>query len=269
MSKETPSKKVFLEIEKALNRYYQVRNLCNNNNYITNNPQLEFILNNMSGFLGIIDIPNNCYIYASDSCQSMFGLEPSSLVIEGQGIKNALSVFYPEHAKQFSEVILPTFLEFCKENKVDGGVKQMKLSFKNKLLVPEGKYSWFFHQITILDTDENGMPNLALKFIKGIDGFKDDNNLSLTISKKNSSGIYEIIHEKMIQIDSKSSLSISAREREIIQLLSQGLSSKSIADELFISIHTVNTHKKNMLKKLNLSSSSQLVRFGMANGIIL
>lgn len=49
--------------------------------------------------------------------------------------------------------------------------------------------------------------------------------------------------------------SISAREEEILVLISNGLSSAEIADRLFISCHTVNTHRKNILRKLRTKSS--------------
>jgi DNA-binding CsgD family transcriptional regulator len=267
MKKEKLATNVFAEIASTLDRYYAVKNINDKKDYVINNPQLEFIMDNVSSFLGLVDFHNNCYLYASDSSKSMFGLDPATLTKEG-GMQTAVNVFHPDHAKQFSNIILPTFLDFCKDNIANNGVKKMKLSFTNKLMTPSGNYRWFFHQITMLDTDQNGMPLIALKLIKDIDYTKTDNNISLTISKRNEAGIYEILCEKTLQSSSENAVAITTREREIIQLTSQGLSSKSIADELFISEHTVNTHKKNMLRKLSLTSSSQLVRYAMAHGVL-
>ena len=61
---------------------------------------------------------------------------------------------------------------------------------------------------------------------------------------------------------------LSAREIEIIQKLSSGLSSSQIAENLFISEHTVKTHRKNILKKLDLHNSSELIQYAINNGII-
>ena len=52
--------------------------------------------------------------------------------------------------------------------------------------------------------------------------------------------------------------SISNRERDIIKLLNQNLSSKDISKRLFISSNTVDTHRRNILKKLRLSSTGEL-----------
>lgn len=58
------------------------------------------------------------------------------------------------------------------------------------------------------------------------------------------------------------------REIEIIHSLADGLTSSQIAEKLFISEHTVKTHRKNILKKLNLHSSSELIQYALNNGII-
>ena len=54
---------------------------------------------------------------------------------------------------------------------------------------------------------------------------------------------------------------LSEREMEIIHLIKKGMSSKSIAEKLFLSHYTVETHRKNILKKLNLTSAQELVAY--------
>ena len=60
----------------------------------------------------------------------------------------------------------------------------------------------------------------------------------------------------------------SDREREILKLISQEHSSKQIADILFISERTVESHKRNMMKKANTNTSIGLVNFGHKNNLI-
>lgn len=61
---------------------------------------------------------------------------------------------------------------------------------------------------------------------------------------------------------------LSDRELEIVRKLSEGLTSAQIAEVLFISEHTVKTHRKNILKKLALHSSTELIQYALNNGII-
>ncbi|MEE9350167.1 MAG: response regulator transcription factor [Flavobacteriaceae bacterium] len=56
---------------------------------------------------------------------------------------------------------------------------------------------------------------------------------------------------------------LSKREKEILELISRGKQSIEISELLFISKYTVDTHRKNMLKKLNLSTSTDLIQFAV------
>lgn len=61
---------------------------------------------------------------------------------------------------------------------------------------------------------------------------------------------------------------LSEREIDVLRLLAQGNSQKEIAEELFISIHTVVTHRKNISQKLGVKSTAALVIYAVANHII-
>lgn len=61
---------------------------------------------------------------------------------------------------------------------------------------------------------------------------------------------------------------LSAREIEIVQLSAKGLIAKEIADTLNLSTHTVYTHRKNIMKKLQISSSSELVLYAVSKGLV-
>lgn len=56
---------------------------------------------------------------------------------------------------------------------------------------------------------------------------------------------------------------LSKRELEIVKLIGQGKTSQEIADTLFIGKTTVDTHRKNILRKLNLQGKSELLRYSM------
>lgn len=61
---------------------------------------------------------------------------------------------------------------------------------------------------------------------------------------------------------------LTAREREVLQLLAEGLTAKDIAARLDISIYTVDAHRSRILKKLKLNSIGELVRFAMRTGLV-
>lgn len=61
---------------------------------------------------------------------------------------------------------------------------------------------------------------------------------------------------------------LSNRERDVLQLVALGHSNKEIADKLFISIHTVISHRKNITEKLGIKSISGLTVYALLNKII-
>jgi DNA-binding CsgD family transcriptional regulator len=61
---------------------------------------------------------------------------------------------------------------------------------------------------------------------------------------------------------------LSVREKDVLKLVAMGFPNKEIADKLFISIHTVVTHRKNITEKLGIKSISGLTVYAIINGII-
>jgi len=60
---------------------------------------------------------------------------------------------------------------------------------------------------------------------------------------------------------------LTKREKEVIALVVEGLSNKEIAEKLFISVRTVDSHKNNIMQKLNLKSSVELVKYAIKNNL--
>lgn len=61
---------------------------------------------------------------------------------------------------------------------------------------------------------------------------------------------------------------LTTRELEIVTLIAKGLTNKGIAAELFLSPHTVCTHRKNIMRKLEINSTSELVLYAVNAGLV-
>lgn len=68
--------------------------------------------------------------------------------------------------------------------------------------------------------------------------------------------------------EEKKTVTLTKRENEILKLFAEGLANKEIADKLFISIRTVESHKNNIMQKLELKSTVELVKYAIKNKII-
>ncbi len=73
-----------------------------------------------------------------------------------------------------------------------------------------------------------------------------------------------------IEIDALSCepVSLSDRETEIIILISEGLTNAQIADQLFLSNHTINTHRKNIMAKLGVKNTAGIVMFAVKTALV-
>lgn len=64
-------------------------------------------------------------------------------------------------------------------------------------------------------------------------------------------------------------MTLSQRESEILRLMSNGYRSKEIADKLFISEFTVQTHRKNMLRKIGCRNFYQMLCWAIREGVVV
>lgn len=60
---------------------------------------------------------------------------------------------------------------------------------------------------------------------------------------------------------------LTEREKDVLRLIAQELTSHEIADKLFISFHTVETHRKNLISKLQVKNIAGLVKYAVQNGL--
>ena len=70
--------------------------------------------------------------------------------------------------------------------------------------------------------------------------------------------------ESMPETDSE----LTERESEILKLIAEGVSTSEISELLFVSVKTIGTHKQHILEKLNLKTSTDLVKYAIKKGII-
>ncbi len=75
-------------------------------------------------------------------------------------------------------------------------------------------------------------------------------------------------YQKSRVFNSPMDIEVTDREKEIIRLISEGFSTVEIADKLFLSTHTVNSHRKSILSKLEVKNSAGVIRFGIQSGIV-
>ncbi|WBX78407.1 response regulator transcription factor [Tenacibaculum ovolyticum] len=116
----------------------------------------------------------------------------------------------------------------------------------------------------LIDTDANGYlsknaeKSELLKAIKTI--LKGENYFS--------SRIKNILMEAMFASKSKPQISLTKREREVLKLIAKEFTTKEIATQLFLSTHTIESYRKNLISKLSVRNIAGLTRYAIEQGII-
>lgn len=78
-----------------------------------------------------------------------------------------------------------------------------------------------------------------------------------------------LIQEYLNKNESKAETTgLTARELEVLILFAEGKSTKEIADEIFVSIKTVGTHRQHILEKLKLNNTADMVKYAIRNGLV-
>lgn len=80
--------------------------------------------------------------------------------------------------------------------------------------------------------------------------------------------ILDMVVESPKEEDDCEPTNLSPREFEVLELITKSMTTAQIAEELHLSVHTINSHRKNILKKLNLSSPAELIVYALETGLV-
>ena len=108
----------------------------------------------------------------------------------------------------------------------------------------------------------------AERLLQGIDAvLRDEYFLDSSVSHKVIEKLMELPKEEARITDRGYDL-LTSREQEILALLAEGLSTKEVAEKLFISPRTVENHRSSIMRKLDLHSNHDLIRYAAKLGLI-
>ena len=82
------------------------------------------------------------------------------------------------------------------------------------------------------------------------------------------SKIFNLLSDNKLSQDKPESVELSNRETDVLVALVKGMTNKEISDKLFISVHTVITHRKNIIRKTGIKSVSGLTVYALLNNLV-
>lgn len=225
--------------------------------------ELDQFLPYSSTFFCITNTQDLTFEYVSKNFASCLGLDDNDLKIKG--MRYFWSRIHPDDV----EIWLSAMHHLMEFTLSEIPIKQRKKAnytwnyrFKNE----KGTYVNIVQNTTPLDFDNEMKPIIGLAHYTVLDP-KINMQITATAKLLNDQNEYETVYfnnfsQKLLKEG------ISNRERDIIRLLVLDKTSKEISESLNISSHTVDTHRRNILKKLKLSSTGELVAMIKLNNVI-
>lgn len=139
------------------------------------------------------------------------------------------------------------------------------VSFEN---IKEIRKSYPSLKILIISEDDDNI-EIKKRVALGIEGFLtkkctlEEIQLTIDVIRKGGRFYCKRIIEIIADQEHAMSVELSERELQIIQLISKGTPSLQMAEKLNLSIHTINSHRKNILKKLGFKSPAELIAYAV------
>ena len=222
--------------------------------------ELDFYYPYNATFFCITNTVHQNFEYISKNFTACTGLSSDKLN-EG-GMDYFWSLFHPEDIKPWLES-LQSLMNFTMSELNDEQRKRMSYTWNYRMKNGKGDYITIIQNTTPLQFDKSHKPIIGLAHYTVLDSnLKID--ICATAKYLNDQKEYETLFYKNI---SSSNLlgAISNRERDVIRLLVSGKTSAEIAEKLCLSVHTINTHRRNILRKLNLKSTIEIVNYFNTN----
>jgi len=170
------------------------------------------------------------------------------------------SYIHPDDAVRYTKLIKLTN-EWIRELKPEPFTVEVAIDYR--IRHASGHYLKVMRQSTVFERCRNASPKSALNLITNLTGIKNETSVELAVTNLHTG---EVILENKVRTDDVHQFSY--RELEIMRMLKEGKTSETIAELLFISRHTVDTHRRNMLLKTGCKSTIELIHQATQLGIL-
>jgi DNA-binding CsgD family transcriptional regulator len=213
-----------------------------------------------SGCISIYDLYQRKHIYYSPKYEKMLGWDTLRAETD---VAYTNSLIHPEDLPLLIQAAI-NYIEIGFSIGDAGKLKDYKAIFDYRVIGRNGEYTRIIEQQIPLEIDKSGNVWLALSMMD----LSPENDITLPFRgrlKNHRTG--ELFYFPPEEDPGKSMASLTNREKEILGLVARGLISKEIADKLYISVNTVNTHRQRIIEKLNVSNTYEAIRYANERGL--
>lgn len=256
-----PSLKEYLQI---LSTRPQEKANIDTEKLISEDLRINTLANQGSDLVFVVDFCTKGYFFLSRNFKKIIGYDRK--VFKEGGMEFAIQLQHPEDSEVYAEEVFKRHINFMKS--VPSTEKDLcwythNCRYKHK----DGHFMQILLHYRVMQADNQGNPLVILGYCTDITAHKTDNKIVSTINKwDEKGGLIRISTDYYFPEPEEGTL--SKREVEVLKWITEGLSSQAIAERINRSIHTVNTHRKNMLEKTNAKNMADLIRYAISKGYL-
>lgn len=206
----------------------------------------------------IFNIKEQAFDFVSKEVQHMLGYSP-----EEMDVPFFLGKIHPEDQPWF--VSFETKVQQFFVTLTTGQVPNYKVRYDYRVQKKDGSYIRILQQVVTIQFDDHGLLR-TFGVHTDITHLKPEGMPLLSFIGMNGEPSYINVEVEKAMLPEANPL--TQRERQVLSLLIEGRSSKQISNLLFISQHTVLTHRKNMLAKTGCHNTASLVSHAIQKGLI-
>ncbi|MDT0648851.1 response regulator transcription factor [Autumnicola edwardsiae] len=217
----------------------------------------------------ILNMHNLELDYVSPSVENFLGISPKNVSMD-----KLLSLALPEEIEKLEKkelVIKDFFSVYLKPSEIT----KYKIIYSYKMVDYKKRSRVMLMQATPISIAKNNTPMHIFSIHSDISHIATQSTRSVSfINIQGGKSFYNVPVDKgafkpnLGNAEPSISDSLTPREREIVDLLAQGYGAKQIADNLNLSIHTIHTHRKNVLAKSGCKNTAELIAESMMAGIL-
>ena len=214
----------------------------------------------------LLDFSTKKYLYVEESCFSVLGYTAQWFL--ETGLEEYISKWHPSDFQVINTKIFAENFRFLQSITFEQ-YQDIIFSYNYRMINPLNQYITVLQRFSYIPGNKPNEPAGVIGVAFDITHFKNDSSVIHTIEKaKEYDGkrANELLYKKIYAVEEKDVLPISPREQQILQYMAEGMSSKQIACTLFLSVHTVNNHRKNMLQKTGCKTSGELLNYALKHG---
>lgn len=216
-----------------------------------------------ASFFYVVKFPDGHYNFLGRQQEAVSGYSNEEFMI--RGVSLFLENIHPEEVGIVLQQVYPDITSFL-ATLDEGARKQVLIQYNYRFRRKNGVFINLLENVHVLELDAAGRPAVALGNVIMLQN-QEVLPLRLSIKMFRQGDVAEVVFSKAYSPLREDRI-LTERELEILRHVAIGKTSKEIAEQLFISPHTVDTHRRNLLKKLGCRSVVDLTQVAFHNGIL-